>query len=825
MDDKRYKFFLIAFFVILTLPLLTSPAWLHPAPWGKAILFRIIMSVLLFFLVWQILKGTSKGTEFLKLRNSVPLNRKNKVFWPFWLLIALWLIFLLATIFSQDPYYSFWESPYRGGGFLNFSLYIISALLAFLIIKEKDWPKIWNFCLVIGFLTSLIGILQSFHIFSQRIVPYIGGPPSTFGNSMFFSIYLLFLVFIALSFAVKEKRPFKKILYFSLIPLFAFAILLTEARAVYLGLMLGAVYFFIFYPIKSVKGRKKILLLKIATIIAVISVIAAVYFVNTREQLPQFIENNRVLKRISSRLSLDLLIGESRFSTWKVALKAVKEKPILGWGLENFAIAFDKYYDPKLPGLPGIWWDRTHNFMLDIAATAGIPALIIYLSLFGVLFWQLQKLKKKSPDKGLICHTIQAIFIGYLAADFFSFDNFSTYLISFLLIAYCLSLLKPAEELSSSEELSSLPLWKSGFVSGLFCLLIVFIWFAALKPLKINKEINYALHYSKNKQCEKAIEKMDSVLPLSSNIDSYLRLQYTEIIKTCLQENIERKYVLGPKIVSILRELKEIRPYYTRTWICLGNYLNVLIENKKALKIENVEELKKEADAAFERANQLSPKREEVFPGWILTKILSEDYQGAKEKAEQCINFNQNTSYCWWKKTLAHIYLREFEQADEAMLLGDPNSKEGLFQLHKAYLKVLETIEDKEKEKELYLECHKRIANIYERLIVWDIGNFQYYASLAHCYKILGDYKKAEETALLVIDLAPQAQADIEEFFKSILLLDNDYCQYHLYLAKLYHKLGKSEQAKQHILIAKQYALPGSQADEEIKVWIRRIGI
>ena len=141
MDDKSYKIYLIAFLVILALPLLAFPPYFHPAAWGKALVFRIIISSLLFFLIWQII---SKKTK-INFKNL--LDRKNKVFWPFWLLIALWAIFLLATIFSQDPYYSFWESPYRAGGFLNFSLYIIFAILVFLILKSANHHR-WDFFLV-----------------------------------------------------------------------------------------------------------------------------------------------------------------------------------------------------------------------------------------------------------------------------------------------------------------------------------------------------------------------------------------------------------------------------------------------------------------------------------------------------------------------------------------------------------------------------------------------------------------------------------------------------------------------------------------------------
>ena len=277
MENNTYKFYLIAFFAILALPLLALPPWLHPAAWGKVVLFRIIISILIFVFLWQVVykKISLNNLKFL-------LNKKNKVFLPFWLLIALWGTFLLATIFSLDPYYSFWESPYRAGGFLNFSLYIIFAVLTFLIIKGKDWLKLWKFSLIIGVLVSLVAVMQYFKVFSQHLIPYEGRPPSTFGNTIFLGIYLLFSVFMGLNLFLKEKQKVKKILYLLALLLFLFVILITGSRAVYFGLLIGFTYFILFFP----KKQRLVVLLKILFILLLIVGVYGVYYLNTAPKLP-----------------------------------------------------------------------------------------------------------------------------------------------------------------------------------------------------------------------------------------------------------------------------------------------------------------------------------------------------------------------------------------------------------------------------------------------------------------------------------------------------------------------------------------------------------
>jgi len=779
-QNKFYYFYLIGFFLILALPLLAVTPWFHPAAWGKTIIFRIIISILVFLLIRRALapRFDSDG-QILSNAKSV-LCRKNKVFWPFWLLVALWAIFLLATIFSLDPYYSFWESPHRAGGFLNFSFYIIFAILAFFIIKPRDWQKIWFIVIGIGILVSFITILQQFQVFSKTLIPYTARPVSTIGGPIFLAIYLLLLSFPALSFAIKEKNVPKKIFYLFSLLLFVFvAIFLTQTRAVFLGLSIGFLYFSIFY---SVRKKWVSIGIKIVILIILFLGIYGVYYINTQPNLPNFVKENEILKNTTNRLLIKDALDNARFITWRLSWNAVKNRPILGYGPENFSIAFDKYYDPSLPGFGGSdWWDRAHNFVFDISVTAGIPALIIYLSLFTALFWQLQKIKKRQENNRIIIHGIQAAFIGYLVANFFSFDVFSTYLISFLLIGYSLyliaqsqkSLIKENHNRVKNQRNEPKPLWKSGLIFGLFCLLIWFIWAGALKPFQINKEINWANYYSKNGECEKAIEKMEKILPSHSVIDSYLRLSYTDVLTKCMKRNPETKLALNFKLYQILKESAELRPNYTRSWWFLGVTTNFLINHKDEYTGQfNIEELKKEANIYFEKANQLSPKREQILQEWVATNLLTGEYQKTKEKAQKCLDLNPDNNLCWWQKALANIYLGEFEQADKNIAIAiekglNPNSGESLSQLQKAYIKALETIEDKNKE--LYIECYERLADVFRKLILHiDSENFQYHASLAYVYKELGEYDKAREEAMIVLELSPESKLNIDEFLKTL---------------------------------------------------------
>ena len=135
-NSKLRWVYLVGFFLILALPLLNLPPWFSPPDWGKTIVFRIVLSSLIFLFIYQLL--LSKDSTFSTAVGNV-IQKRNRAFGPFLVLIALFVIFLLATIFSLDRNFSLWGSPYRSGGFLNFAFYIIFAILVFLILRKSDW--------------------------------------------------------------------------------------------------------------------------------------------------------------------------------------------------------------------------------------------------------------------------------------------------------------------------------------------------------------------------------------------------------------------------------------------------------------------------------------------------------------------------------------------------------------------------------------------------------------------------------------------------------------------------------------------------------------
>ena len=779
-QKKLHPLFFWGIYLILFLPIVLLPPTFQPAVWSRTLLFRIALTLLISFFFFKF---------FYKKDISISIPKwKSPVYLPFLILSGFFITLILATIFSQDFMFSVFGSPKRAGGVLNLLFFFLFSVFLALSVNENNWKKLFNWLFGIGVLVSLLAVVQYFNLFKNLFIAFEGGgTPSFLGSATFLAIYLIFLVFLSFTFLIQEKEKKKRITYGALFLLFIFTILITGARATYLGLLVGFFFFIFFYP-------KKFKTLKIISAGLVLFAIIIVAFFNF---YPQVAEKNSLFQVAVNRLSIKKVaidLAGTRLSAWKITFEAIKDKPILGWGPENFYIGFEKYYDPNIPVIKDTWWDRPHNVFLDIAVSSGIISLILYFLFWLIIFWQLQKFKRQQGDneRTYLAHGLQAMFIGYLVALFFNFDDFSTYLISFFFIGYSFYLIS-----SQSEKIIIYPpktnFFKNKFVYiPLLIILICFVWFWNIKPLYLNNNIIYADNLIDAKKCQKAIDIMDGVWQKSGILKSHAGLKYFDSIKKCIISfpEKEKEYVSSGALA--LKSASLAQPKYTRTWIGLGAFTNVL-----AAKEENPENKKKlisESISYSEKALELSPKRQEIFIEMEKSYIMAEDYPAMKKIAEDCLKIDLNYGQCYWYLGIAEIFLGDQENGKEHI----QRSQEGgavtppYLQLGVAYISQ---------------KNYKDAAEAYRMATVYnDDKNASWYAVLAFLYKQTGEYVKAGEQAIKVFELQPENK-EVIEFFKQLLGLSSNDPSLHSSLAYIYNQIGETEKARQEYLITKSLYL------------------
>ncbi|MDP3015315.1 MAG: GxxExxY protein [bacterium] len=413
---KLSKFFLylVPFSVVIV-----STSTLFPFIVGKYVFFRTSVSLaLIFFLLGLLfqnaeLRGQTRGTTRNFLCEPALSLRKSALVWA---VFAFVMIFLLACFFGVDPAMSFWSNFERGeGGLQILYLGIFFLLLVILFREEKDWKKLFWISILAAVLVIFYGIgahlkyidaemsvrtESGFEIreitgrggpYFQTFKGFIGGSlkdphfrfAGSLGNPAYTATYLIFALFYAGYLLLTRINTDKKfMLLIGLIIFFFIFFWLAATRGAFLGLIaaiIGGVFYFVY---QQKKWRKHLLAL---TIILILGVGAMVYFKDT--PFVKSIPGSRLFD-----ISFSAETFQHRTIMWEIAIDGWKERPLLGWGPENFLQVFDRHFNTEyfVPSSGfGAWFDRAHSVYFDYLAETGILGLLSFLSIFGVFYWQL----------------------------------------------------------------------------------------------------------------------------------------------------------------------------------------------------------------------------------------------------------------------------------------------------------------------------------------------------------------------------------------------------------------------------------------------------
>jgi len=133
----------------------------------------------------------------------------------------------------------------------------------------------------------------------------------------------------------------------------------------------------------------------------------------------------------------------SRFILWDSAQKAMDKHPIFGYGPENYAIAFQEYFDPQIlvegNSFEG-WADRAHNIYYELGVSGGYPALVLYAIFLLSIFYVLYILYRDGKLRRIQASILAGLLIAYLANNLFTFDSNLSLMALFILIGIIYSL-------------------------------------------------------------------------------------------------------------------------------------------------------------------------------------------------------------------------------------------------------------------------------------------------------------------------------------------------------------------------------------------------
>ena len=458
-DIERLLLWAVRVGVMATLivPLVVTTSTYFPYVVGKAIYARVIIEIT--FALWLIL--------VLYFSDYRPSRS--------WILLAFgaWLLVSLVAGFTGVSFTrSFWSTYERMQGIFDLAHWFAFVLVASSVFRSLwDWKVLFTVNLAVGAVVSWLGVGNHFDVFSVDILGTSQRIESTLGNATYVGAYTMVNAMIGLGMiihsyagpagqpsaevrrraSVRRRRrraervdrggssfdgvTWLRVFWVLTIVINLWALWLTGTRGAIIGMGAGAVVFGVVYLAWG--NMKAVRWASLGVLIATVLAVSLVVLMRTTSALDPLAESSTTLSRLAS-IGLDDTSARGRLVAVQAGVRAFQDRPILGWGPENFLIAWGRYFDVD----SGITerFDQAHSKVFEELTTKGVIGLaaylLIWLTMASVL---LASFRRRSGLEQVFIAVIGATAAAYFVQNMFLFDTTTTTLLFAILVAFLIS--------------------------------------------------------------------------------------------------------------------------------------------------------------------------------------------------------------------------------------------------------------------------------------------------------------------------------------------------------------------------------------------------
>lgn len=722
-----------ALFLIPLFPLLVVNSYFFPFITGKAFYFRVLIE--LAFVSWAVL-------AFLDAKyrpRFTPLTIGVTIFA---------VVALVADVLGVNPVRSIWSNFERMEGWLVivhlWGFYMISAHIFGTGEEAKRlWHRWLNVSLVVAVAVTIYALTQLFgwmaiHQGSSRL-------DASLGNAAYLAVYLLMHIgFVMYLFFVARARQisnagFLQWAYPILAIIFSFIILETQTRGTIIGVVGGVMLALALYAILG-KGQNTKSRWISAGVIGLIVVVGVIFWLNRNSA---FVKSTPVLDRIGS-ISLSDTKTQARAYIWPMALKGFAERPILGWGQENFNYIFNANYEPKMWNQEQ-WFDRAHSVFLDWLVASGAVGLLAYLALYILALVAIWKSNLTIAQKSVLTGLVA----GYAVHNIFVFDNLASYAFFFALLGFVGSLPRmkssnarsavSGPDLRMERKTFSVDAVEYVIMPIAIVALIAGLYFLNIRPIQANTRLISALTACGSRTGGADPTLFSKALSVSPMADQEVREQ----LLSCTGNVIGNPYPGPTKQAFFELATQEIHnqisttPKDARIYVLGGMFLNNIGQVAQALPM-------------LEKAHELTPGKQVV----------------AIQLANLYLNANKKDEALALLKT-AYEADPTYQEARDAYLLGliimDKETE-----AHRLFDPL--PIFDTERVARAYLSTKKydKAIVVYKKLIAGDGKNVGLRVGLSQAYYAAGMTWQAIETMRAIAADFPEYKAQVDEAIKEI---------------------------------------------------------
>jgi len=425
------------------------------------------------------------------------------------LLIALFLLWVVVScIFSIIPAASFFGTSIDGHGAL---LYFSCGILAFLVLQHIDSPQrlmtLARVLVISGAAVAVVALSQSCYAQLSESARALWGTESwmilqgggALGNPDFTGVFLAPLCVLAAGLALMESRIRVCIAYSVALCLMGAAVVMTQSRSAYLALLCAALLLVVLMVLirRNSSGVEKfkwgvVLLAGVCSLGLGLAVTGAQFSTLQNKVLP------------ATTQTVNTYSG-SRLTLWGRALVVWAARPLVGTGPDLYQKGtyhiISKVADPKFGDR--VYNDDPHSYPLMLAATLGLPALLILLILGTIGICTLGRTLRQKPG-----NKKQFIYLVFWCA-FFAAGLACCFTNANIMVSATAAVLGAAVLVAANQKIL---LKESAFLPVLLTIIALVLFIAgavcALKPLKADYYRERSRVTGSGQMLQKAIDEM-----------------------------------------------------------------------------------------------------------------------------------------------------------------------------------------------------------------------------------------------------------------------------------------------------------------------------
>jgi O-antigen ligase/tetratricopeptide (TPR) repeat protein len=401
----------------LLVPLIFASDFFFPYVVPRNIFFRVVVEVGAAALVLALCFG----------RKTLDLHSEPIL----WSLVAFIAAASLSALFSPAPIHSFFGDFERMGGVWAW-LHLVVFFLLLRTLRDEDWNPILNAALAVGVFVGMTTIAQhaAFAFTTHLPNAVAGASPSTLGNTGLLAAYLLMNVALAGYLASTSAQY--RLLYLVAGAVNLLGLVFAENRSTVVGLVVGAIAGGLIFAAVGKASRKKWIVLATAGALAAV-VVGISAGVRAFPASPMTRHVPTVLRRLA--LTNPAGTDESRTMQWRAAIDGFKDRPLLGYGLENHKLVWSAHFDPRIYAIDTDIYDRTHNQFLEMLATTGLIGTIAFLGIWIAIALTLVRAYRAGRLSAPALAILAGLQVAYAVYLFFWFVDLNSTMLWILIAA------------------------------------------------------------------------------------------------------------------------------------------------------------------------------------------------------------------------------------------------------------------------------------------------------------------------------------------------------------------------------------------------------